>query len=157
MTRPLPSLFPPESGDHLTGPPGASFHVRAESADTDGELGVVDVVLQPGALGAAPHIHREHAEHFHVLEGAITFDTDDGVKVMGADGIVSVPRGAVHGFRNSGDVAARVRLLFTPAGYEDYFRAIDAALTAGEVLDAAALIALRAGFATDPAPEPGPA
>jgi hypothetical protein len=45
-----------------------------------------------------------------------------------------------------------VRLLFTPAGYEDYFRAIDAALSAGEVLDAAALVDLRAGYATDPAP-----
>jgi uncharacterized cupin superfamily protein len=76
----------------------------------------VEHLLPPGATGALPHIHNGHAEHFHVIDGQITFDHVTGAEAAGAGGTVSVPAGAVHGFRNlSAEPARCLVVLSRPA------------------------------------------
>jgi quercetin dioxygenase-like cupin family protein len=140
----------PGDGEVLDLPFGV-FTVRISGSQTGGALSVVESVLPAGALGAAPHIHHGHEEYFLVVEGEVTFDTADGVLTVGAGGAVSVPRGQAHGYRNASGEAARLTTLFTPAGYENYFRAVASAAAEGVEITPELLNALRAEQRTTPA------
>jgi len=108
----------------------------------------VEHLLPPGATGALPHIHNGHAEHFHVIDGQITFDHVTGAEAVDAGGTVSVPAGAVHGFRNLSAEPARCLVVLSPAGYENYFRDVHRALLSGEELTPRRLSELRAAYGT---------
>jgi quercetin dioxygenase-like cupin family protein len=122
--------------------------IRLSGDQTGGVLAIVEHLLPPGGTGAMPHIHYGHAEHFHVLDGQITFDAAGGAEAVGAGGTVSVPVGAVHGFRNVTAEPARCLVVLSPAGYENYFRDLHRALLAGEELDPRRLSELRAAYGT---------
>jgi oxalate decarboxylase/phosphoglucose isomerase-like protein (cupin superfamily) len=85
------------------------------------------------------------------VSGEVTFDTADGVLTVGAGGSVSVPRGQAHGYRNATSEAARLTTVFTPAGYENYFRAVASAALEGVEITRSLLNELRAGQRTTPA------
>ncbi|GAA1603882.1 hypothetical protein GCM10009789_67370 [Kribbella sancticallisti] len=140
----------PGEGEVLELPFGV-FTVRISGDQTGGALSVVDSILPAGALGATPHIHHGHEEYFLITAGEVTFDTADGVLAVGAGGSVSVPRGQPHGYRNTTAEPATLTTLFTPAGYETYFRAVAEASAAGEEITPALLTALRAQQQTTPA------
>ncbi len=53
-----------------------------------------------------------------------------------------------HGFRNAGTVPARGLCLYTPAGYEDYFRQVHEAVAAGAEATDALLTEFRSRFRT---------
>ncbi|GAA1935553.1 cupin domain-containing protein [Kitasatospora viridis] len=142
------ALIRPGGGERLHAPAG-SYLVHLSGAQTGGALAVVEYTFPAGAVGAAPHVHHGHAEHFHVLEGEVTFDLPDGATALGPGGTVSVPIGLAHGFRNASAAQARCLFLLTPAGYEDYFREVHRAIEAGRPLDPDGLAALRAEYATD--------
>jgi quercetin dioxygenase-like cupin family protein len=142
------AMIKPGAGERLHAPAG-SYVVHLSGAQTGGALAVVEYSFPAGAIGAAPHIHHGHAEHFHILEGEVTFDLPDGVTTLGAGGTVSVPIGMAHGFRNTSTGTARCLFLLTPAGYEDYFRDIHRAIESGEPLDPDHLAALRARYETE--------
>lgn len=145
----VPVVRPPGAGERLAGVGGVTYLVRLSGEETAGELAVVECELAPGSLGAAPHVHHEHAEHFHVVTGEVTFSTPAGDVVAGPDTWVSVPREVSHGFRNAGAMPALLRCTVTPAGYEGYFREIDAALSGGGRLTPPDLARLRGAYATD--------
>jgi quercetin dioxygenase-like cupin family protein len=132
-----------EDGEVLRLPFG-TFTVRVSGEQTGGTLSVVESELPAGAVGAAPHVHHGHEEYFLITAGEVTFDLEDGVEVVGAGGAVAVPRGRPHGFRNAGSVPAVILGLFTPAGYENYFREVAAAFAAGVQVTPELLAELRA-------------
>jgi uncharacterized cupin superfamily protein len=109
---------------------------------------VVELTLEPGALGASPHVHNSHEEDFVVLDGVITFATATGDEAVDAGGSLTVPRGTPHGFRNDSARTARCLMIFTPAGYEDYFREVSRMVAAGHEPSPAELDALRADHDT---------
>ncbi len=127
---------------------GGSYEIRLAGSDTGGRLAVVELRLDPGALGAAPHVHHGHEEDFVVLDGELTFATATHDEVLGAGGSLAVPRGTPHGFRNDTAGPARCLMIFTPAGYEDYFREVSRMVAAGHEPSADELDRLRAEFDT---------
>jgi quercetin dioxygenase-like cupin family protein len=147
----FPEIVLGPTGEVLDLPFGV-FTVRISGEQTAGALSVVDSVLAPGALGAAPHIHHAHEEYFLVTTGEVTFDTADGELVMGPGGSVSVPRGRPHGYRNATTSPATLTTIFTPAGYETYFREIAAEAAAGTPITPELLNELRAKQHTTPWP-----
>ena len=52
----------------------------------------------PGERGAAPHVHREHADAFYVLEGELVFRIASEQRRLSAGSFVLAPPGLVHGF-----------------------------------------------------------
>lgn len=64
------------------------------------ELTITESVFPDARPGAAPHLHREHADAFYVLEGRLAFLVDDEEHVLGPGGFVYAPPGVVHGFRS---------------------------------------------------------
>lgn len=131
-----------EQAEKLTLPFG-EFTVRLAGEQTAGALAVVETVLPAGALGAAPHVHHAHEEYFLVTDGEVTFDVPGGVEIVASGGSVAVPRGQVHGFRNASGTDARLTMMFTPAGYENYFRDVAEAHAAGDPVTPALLNDLR--------------
>lgn len=147
MTFEQIALARAEEAERLVLPFG-EFTVRLTGERTGGALSVVETVLLAGALGAAPHVHHAHEEYFLVTDGEVTFDVPGGAEVVGAGGSVAVPRGQAHGFRNTTGSDARLTMMFTPAGYENYFRDVAEEHAAGEPVTPALLNELRGRYQT---------
>ncbi len=139
----------PGNGEALAGLPGVAYLVRLSGEDTAGDVAAVEITLAPGAVGASPHVHHAHAEHFHVVSGVVTFDVGHEAKAFGVGTWISVPRELRHGFRNESDVEAVLLCVVTPAGYEGYFREVDRRVAAGDTPTSEDLAALRSAYATD--------
>ena len=44
---------------------------KATGKDTKGQFGLFEFVMQPGSMGASPHIHKQLTEMFYVVEGLV--------------------------------------------------------------------------------------
>ena len=53
-----------------------------------------------GERGAEPHVHREHADGFLVVDGEFTFHFRDGSHALPAGTLLFLPPNVVHGFDN---------------------------------------------------------
>jgi quercetin dioxygenase-like cupin family protein len=74
--------------------------------------------------GADPHLHRQHADSFYVLEGELAVLVGNEEHRLGPGACVCVPAGVVHGFRSTSP--ARFLNLHAPAGgFADNLRAQD--------------------------------
>lgn len=93
---------------------------------TDMHLGVWESVLQPGTLGAPPHIHNTYDEICRVLEGSVRFMVGDTVTEVKAGGWHLRPKGIVHTFWNSGTIPAKTIDMSVPGGHEDYMMDLSA-------------------------------
>ncbi len=113
-----------------------------------GRLGVEEFVVPSATVGARPHVHAAHDECFLVLAGTLTVQTADGDVELAAGDLAWAPRGAVHGYANTGTAEVRALCLYTPAGYEQYFRDVHAAEAEGRPATPELLAELRARYAT---------
>ena len=143
-----PAVLLDGDGESLRAAAG-EYVIRLDGSDTGGRLAVVEHRLPPFSVGVAPHVHRSHAEQFMVLEGEVRFTIGSAAAVAGPGSVLAVPEGVAHGFRNDVADDALVVFLLTPAGYEDYFRDVDAVLARGDDLDEEALARLRAVYDTE--------
>jgi hypothetical protein len=66
-----PIVLGPGEGESMT-IAGNTIMFEADSGETGGALGVLDYTAAPGFPGPPPHLHREAAEVFFVLEGELT-------------------------------------------------------------------------------------
>jgi quercetin dioxygenase-like cupin family protein len=102
---------------------GRSFLFRATGDDTGGVIGVLEEAVPSGGA-ARMHVHHPSDELLYVLANVFTFQVGER-QVRGGPGTLAfVPRGTVHGWRNTGAAAGRLLVLFTPAGYEQCIEAI---------------------------------
>jgi quercetin dioxygenase-like cupin family protein len=102
------TLVNPASGERLT--------IRRTSAETNGELLVVDLELPAGRKVPGPlHRHPKQEERFEVLEGTMRFRMGRKKIVAGPGEVVTVAPGVRHDFANVGDEDAVVRVEVRPA------------------------------------------
>jgi quercetin dioxygenase-like cupin family protein len=115
-----PLVVPAGEGATIQGPAGGplTFKVRAEQ--TDGALTVFENVIAPGD-GPPAHLHEAQDESWYLLEGALRFKLAEELSDARAGSFVFVPRGTVHCFKNIGEAAARILVIFNPAGMEPFF------------------------------------
>lgn len=95
--------------------------MKLTSAATGGALSLWFETIPPGG-GPPPHIHHAEDEVFIVTEGEITFQSGDRTWVGQAGAVVFAPRGIPHAFKNTGATVARMIILVTPGGFDNYFR-----------------------------------
>jgi quercetin dioxygenase-like cupin family protein len=92
--------------------------VKATGEQTGGAFGLIDNVMPPG--DSPYHVHHNEDEAFYVLEGEMTFYVG-AEKIKAEPGTwVYGPREVPHGFRIEGVSPARMLLLNTPAGFEQF-------------------------------------
>jgi quercetin dioxygenase-like cupin family protein len=112
--------------------PGHTFRVLADAASTGGRYSLTEATSPVGA-GVPPHIHRSAVECFYVLDGAYRLIVSGHAHEAGPGGFLLVPRGAAHQFEVTGGPLARALVIFSPAGFEQCFRAMPRIFgTAGE-------------------------
>lgn len=105
---------------------GTRHIIRITADQTGGSLGVFDVEVPPGE-GPPPHVHEAEEEFFRVLSGRFAFWCNGTRVELDEGGVIVVPRGAVHTFRNIGTTPGRFMTLVTPGGFEGLFAAVAAA------------------------------
>jgi uncharacterized cupin superfamily protein len=141
------------SGDGELLDVGGIRHLFALTAEhTGGRFGLEEFTLPPATVGARPHVHAAHDEFFVVLSGHLVLSTAGDDVVLAPGDVAAALRGTAHGYRNdSGDQPVRALCLYTPAGYEQYFRDVHAALAAGAEPTDELLATLRSRYGTTPA------
>ena len=107
---------------------GDRYTIKTSGEETDGAFALVEALVPPGG-GPPPHIHHREDEAFYVLEGELAFHVDGRDIAAGSGSWVTLSRGSLHHFRNISDRPARMLILVTPAGLEQFFlevgRAVD--------------------------------
>ena len=81
------------AGDHYT------YKVTGE--DTGGTYSLFEGMVPPQA-GPPPHFHGREFEAFYILEGELTFHTDQGSITAGPGSYAHIPKNVLHTFKNEG-------------------------------------------------------
>jgi quercetin dioxygenase-like cupin family protein len=110
-----------ESLPHL-GVVGDTYTILVSGEDTAGRYTLIDMHVPPGG-GPPPHRH-DFEEMFTVLDGEIELTFRGATAIARAGETVNVPANAPHVFRNATDHPARLLCLCSPAGQEEFFRAV---------------------------------
>lgn len=104
-------VHPPEGGRQID--LGADkVLVKVEPTPSSG-FALVEYHLAPGN-GPGQHAHDECNETYFVLEGELVFRLGRESHVLSPGGLVHVPAGTVHGFRNETEETVRLLWLFYP-------------------------------------------
>lgn len=101
---------------------GARYMV--DGADSGGAFSLVEHPMPPRALAAPLHRHTREDEYSFVIEGRLGALLGDEVVYAEPGDFVFKPRGQWHTFWNAGDEPARILEIISPAGFEDFFRAL---------------------------------
>jgi quercetin dioxygenase-like cupin family protein len=116
------AVYRPLAGIRELVRPRTTARFVAPGSVTQGEFGLFEWRMQPGAGGPAPHFHRTFSESFYVLSGEVRlFDGRDWVDATAGE-FLFIPRGGIHAFGNEADEPASMLILFAPgAPREEYF------------------------------------
>ncbi|MFJ9566737.1 cupin domain-containing protein [Streptomyces fuscichromogenes] len=117
------SVIVREADAEVVGGDPVGVRLLADSSATGGALSTVRVTLGEGADGAVPHLHRNSAELFYLLDGAADVLCGDDVVTAGRGDLVVVPPGRPHAFAAVPGGTADILIVITP-GVErfEYFR-----------------------------------
>jgi quercetin dioxygenase-like cupin family protein len=88
-------------------------------------IDVTETRYEPGERGPGPHIHRQHADAFYVLEGELVFRLGAAGEAVQAPAgtLVLVPAGVIHSFANESGEAAQFLNIHAPSmGFADSLR-----------------------------------
>lgn len=96
---------------------GSLAVIKATTADTGGQLSILEVTEPP--LAEAPlHVHHREDEAFWILEGDVTFEVGDTIVEAHAGDYAFGPRGVPHRYK-VGASGCRMLFICTPGGFED--------------------------------------
>lgn len=99
-----------------------SFRVLPE--EVGGKFALIEALVPPG-LGAPPNAHAGEAEVFRVLEGQFEFMIGGHTVSAGVGDTLTVPDGAPHAFRCTGDHPGRLLIVNAPGRmHVDFFRGV---------------------------------
>ncbi|MET9735339.1 cupin domain-containing protein [Streptomyces sp. NPDC006458] len=107
----------------VVGADPVAVKLLADSNASGGALSTVRVTLGEGADGAKPHLHRNSAEMFFLLDGAAEVLCGDDVVTAERGDLIVVPPGRPHAFAAAPGSTADLLVVITP-GVErfEYFR-----------------------------------
>ena len=125
MIRTGQTIENPATGEQVT--------FRQTSADTGGELVVIDVVVEPDGAVAAAHLHPSQEERFTVHSGELEMKLRKQTIVARPGDVILVPAGTPHRFRNVGGTQARFTCEVQPAlGFESLLETMFALASDGK-------------------------
>jgi quercetin dioxygenase-like cupin family protein len=113
-------VLSPNEGERVQfGGLGVRFMIGGEQSG--GNFALVEHPIEPRALAAPLHTHRNEDEYTYVLEGEIGVQVGEEVCIARPGDLVFKPRGVPHAFWNAGETLARALEIISPAGFERYF------------------------------------
>lgn len=99
---------------------GEEVTVLLDGNQTGGKFVMISELTPPGG-GPPPHYHLNEEEWFYVIEGRVSFLKDGQWTEVAPGGVVFVPRGVVHAFKNVGDTPLRQIIHTAPSGFDIFF------------------------------------
>ena len=126
-----------------------------DGSEADERFSLVEHPMSPRALAAPLHLHTREDEYSFVLEGRMGALLGDDVVEAGPGELVFKPRNQWHTFWNAGDEPCRILEIIAPAGFERFFRELDA-LGGALRAEPAALAELNARYGLQMQPETVP-
>jgi quercetin dioxygenase-like cupin family protein len=88
------------------------------------QLCITESLFRDARPGANPHLHRQHADSFYVLEGGLAVLVHDEEQLLSPNAFACAPPGVVHGFRSTSP--ARFLNFHTPdSGFAENLQAQD--------------------------------
>ena len=108
------------TGDSIANPvTGETVTFQRTSADSDGELVIAEVTLEPGGSAAGVHVHPNQTETFRILDGTVGFRLGRERLFATTGDTVTVKAGTAHTFWNTSESRARFVCEIRPAlGFE---------------------------------------
>ncbi|KAL2623545.1 hypothetical protein R1flu_003750 [Riccia fluitans] len=99
---------------------GVLVTMRLLGHQTGGTISSFEDEVLPGA--SAPfHYHTKEDETFIMLEGNLTWIAGEKEHAVSNGAALFIPRGTPHSFRNDSGKKARMLVIYTPAGQEQWF------------------------------------
>ena len=112
---------------------GVETRIISGSDATGGAYVEFDCKAEPGAMTLI-HYHPEQEESFHVLDGELEVLRDGEWHQVHAAETFTVPKGAVHAWRNVAGTPVRFRNVHRPAlGFQAHMESLDRLTRAGKV------------------------
>jgi quercetin dioxygenase-like cupin family protein len=121
---------------------GAEYLISLPSAEAAGEIGAFESKVQPGE-GPPLHVHIDHDEIIHVIEGELELYMAGAVCRRRAGESIFLPRNVAHTFRVVSAGPARCLAVVAPGGFEEFFPAAAAAGVGPADMPALAALAAR--------------
>jgi mannose-6-phosphate isomerase-like protein (cupin superfamily) len=121
--------------------------------DSDARFSMVEHPMEPWALAAPLHRHRNEDEYSFVIEGRIGAKLGGEVVFGNRGDLIFKPRKQWHTFWNAGNKPARILEIISPAGFERYFEELASSeqpLDPQKVLALAALYDVELDFGSIP-------
>jgi mannose-6-phosphate isomerase-like protein (cupin superfamily) len=109
---------PADGGERLTYG-GMEFAIRASAESTGGAFSIIEEI---NPVDTPMHLHQRHDELFYVLEGDHVFTVGGTEHEAGPGDLVFGPRGVPHAQRRVVPRTGRILTMFSPAGFEGFFR-----------------------------------
>jgi mannose-6-phosphate isomerase-like protein (cupin superfamily) len=109
---------------------GVHVLIRASAQSTGGAFSIIEEI---DPLDTPAHVHEREDELFYVLEGEHVFTVGGEEFPVGPGGLVFAPRGVPHAQRRVVPRVGRVAVMCSPAGFEGFFRELDAAERDGSI------------------------
>ncbi len=120
-----PRVITPRDGEAgFLGSIGVRFMI--DGLETDNGFSLVEHPMSPRALAAPLHLHTREDEYSFVLEGRMGARLGDEIVEAGPGDLVFKPRNQWHTFWNAGDEPCRILEIIAPAGFENFFKELDA-------------------------------
>jgi mannose-6-phosphate isomerase-like protein (cupin superfamily) len=103
-------------GDTIANPvTGERVTFLKTSAETDGELVLIDTTVAPGGFVAAEHLHPYQSERFEIVFGEVEFMLGKEISVAKPGDVLMVEPSVPHRFRNVGEEEIRFLTEVRPA------------------------------------------
>jgi quercetin dioxygenase-like cupin family protein len=102
--------------------------IRIASAQTDGQIALMEVQLPPLTAGPNLHVHANEDEMFYVLGGVMTVQIGEELHDIAAGGLAWGARGTAHAYANRANEPLRLLIQLIPAGTEELFAEMGAYL-----------------------------
>src|SRR3954462_10052132 len=99
---------------------GDTISVKLGTEQTGGALTILHDITPPGG-GPPPHVHAREDEIFIVIEGRVNYLAEGRWTEVKPGGVVYLPKGSVHTFKNIGDTLSKQWVILTPSGFENFF------------------------------------
>ena len=124
---------------------GITIVIRVSGEDSGGAMTVMEEV--PPMSDTPPHVHSREDELFYVLEGEHVFTLGEQEHRLGPGEAIFCPRGIPHAQRRVEPGVGRELVVFSPGGFEQFFRDLAEAERGGTLgPDAYATASKRAGL-----------